>query len=259
MPIEYEKDGAVATISIRGADEKNAFTPDMTIELHRVLREFEGDPNIHVGILRGAGGGHFSAGTDPESEALLLEEASSTKGILRQYMYPLAQQRRSPWVAWQTVLRWRTSKPVIAAVNGDCLDLALILVSLHSDIRVAGAGARFGLPEVRRGAGSGDALVSRLAKQIPITAVNWMVETGQFLDARAAHDSFLVNEVVTEEAVDARAREVADMVAGLPAHALRAEKLALIHTERLDYEDGAVLVSALATLAQISDNGKGGG
>ena len=64
MPIGYEADGSIMTLTIQGADDSNRITEAMTIELNRRLAEFSGDPRLRVAILRGAGDRHFSAGRD---------------------------------------------------------------------------------------------------------------------------------------------------------------------------------------------------
>jgi enoyl-CoA hydratase/carnithine racemase len=253
MPVLIESDAGVTTISIAGADAGNAITPPMCVELHRALLAFDADPLSRVAILRGAGGGSFSIGMDAAATAALLDDLRTLTGVARHYVYPCAQQPLSPWIAWRTLLARRTVKPVVAAVRGDCLGLGLTVLALHSDLRIAAGSARFGFPDIYAGAGSAQAVVSGLTRQIPMAAVHWLVQTGLLLDAREAHRYFLVNEVVPDEQLDARARAVAARIAGRPTGALRAEKLAAIHLEGADYEDATVLGAALATMTSEHD------
>ncbi len=249
MSILTETAGGIGTLSIAGADGANTFTPSMCVELHRALVACDANPLVRVVVLRGAGGGSFSSGWDVAATAQLFEELQTLNGVARHYVYPESQEPLSPWVAWRTLLAHRTVKPVVAAVRGDCLGLGLVLLGLHTDLRIAAENARFGFPDIYEGSGSAEALVSRLTRQIPVAAVHWLVQTGLLLDAREAHRYCLVNEVVTDARLEARAREVAKLVAGRPAAALRAEKQAAIHLENAGYEDATALGAALAAAA----------
>lgn len=249
MPIQVEHEAGIATVSISGADARNAMTAAMCVELHRALIGCDADASIRVIILRGGGNGAFSAGLDAAAVCAMLEELQTLKGVARHYVYPAAQQPLSPWIAWRTLLARRTEKPVVAAVRGECLGLGLVVLGLHSDVRVAAESARFGFPDIYEGSGSAQALASRLTRQIPLAAVHWLVQTGLLLDAQEAYRYFLVNEVVADAELDARARELAGRIAVRPAAALRAEKQAAIHLECADYEDAVALGSALAAAA----------
>lgn len=250
MPVIREAAAGVATLSIAGADAGNAFTPELCVELHEALTACDGDASIRAVILRGAGRGSFSVGWDAAASAALLEDLRTLKGVARHYVYPGTQQPRSPWVAWRTLLARRTVKPVVAAVRGDCLGLGLVLLGLQTDLRIAAENARFGFPDIYEGLGSAEALVSRLTRQIPVAAVHWLVQTGWLFDAREAHRHGLVNEVVPDARLEARAQELAARIAARPAGALRAEKQAARHLENAGYEDATALGAALAAAAE---------
>ncbi len=249
MPITVEADAGVATVSIAGRDRANTLTPELCVELHEALVAGDADARVRVIILRGANGGAFSAGMDAAALSALLDDLQTLKGVSRHYVYPAAQRPLSPWVAWRSLFARRTVKPVVAAVRGECLGFGLVLLGLHTDLRIAAESARFGFPDIHEGSGSAQALVSRLTRQIPLAAVHWLVQTGLPLDAHAAHRYFLVNEVVSDAQLDARARAVALRIAARPAAALRAEKLAAIHLETAGYADAVVLGAALAATA----------
>lgn len=251
MPIEVHSEGPIAFVAIAGADAGNALTVAMCLDLDRRLRALDADASVRAIVLIGADDGDFSAGMDPRATVAMLEDMRDLVGVARHYVYPLAQRPPSPWAAWRTLLARRTVKPVVAAVRGRCHGLALMILGLHSDVRVAGESARFGFPDIHQGLGSGQAIASGLSSQIPTAAVHWLVQTGQPLDARQALRYGLVNEVVADADVSDRARAVAERIARRAPLALRAEKLAAIHLERADYDDAVVLGSALATLARL--------
>src|SRR5437763_642999 len=62
--LEREDGGAIATIVINRPKQRNAFTVEMWIEMHRLLAELKTDPDLRVLIIRGEGDLAFSAGAD---------------------------------------------------------------------------------------------------------------------------------------------------------------------------------------------------
>src|SRR5277367_6922686 len=64
--LKYEKDGAVATITLNRPDKRNAISSAMIDELMGALNAAEGDPALRVLILTGAGK-CFCSGMDLET------------------------------------------------------------------------------------------------------------------------------------------------------------------------------------------------
>jgi enoyl-CoA hydratase len=89
---------------------------------------------------------------------------------------------------------------------------------------VAGASARFGVPEVKRGlvAGAGGALL--LARRIPRALALEMILTGDPFDARRAAEIGLVNRVVDEGQALEEALGLAEKIAANGPLALIASK-----------------------------------
>jgi enoyl-CoA hydratase/carnithine racemase len=247
--IRYTRDGPIATFVIEGYNELNPMTPDMYLELHRRLLEFEDDPEVRVGIIRGAGDRHFTAGGNLKRSHRMQDELLNREAILKHFWYPLQQVPNSAWVVWETLFARRTVKPVVAAVQGYCLGAGMFVLCLHTDVRIAGESAQFGIPEVRRGIAAGSGGASQLARQVPHAAFSWMFETGLSVDAKRAREWFLVNEVVPDEHVFARAQAVAELIAANPPAPVRAEKLGLLQLEFMPYEDAAFFASTLRALA----------
>jgi enoyl-CoA hydratase/carnithine racemase len=228
MSVDLEVDGPIATIVIRGRNDLNPFSPEMALELHRQLMAFEADPALRVAIIRGAGDRAFSVGGDLKRAQELSDQLFDPRGLTRHFWDPLGQETPSPVVAWSTLYYRRVAKPVLAAVKGYCLGAALIVLGVHTDIRIASRSARFGMPELARGVGAGVAAGARLGEQVPHAALMWLVQTGEVVGADRARDMHLVNEVVPDELVFTRASEVASAIASLAPEAVRREKLALI-------------------------------
>jgi len=251
MSITVQLKGTIGILSIAGNGPRNMFTAEIINSLDTALQTLDANPEIEVMILRGEGSGSFSAGMDPAAMSAMLEGMDEISDVARHYVYPQVQQPTSPWAAWHTLLHRRTVKPVVAAVRGECLGVALMILALHTDVRIASEDACFGFPDIRRGFGSGQAIASRLTEQIPKAAVHWLVQTGRPIDAKEALRVCLINEIRPDAEVDRRAMELAAKITARPSLALRSEKLAAIHLERADYRDAVALGAALHTLSQM--------
>jgi enoyl-CoA hydratase/carnithine racemase len=64
MSVEFAREGAIAIITLNRPEKLNAMTPEMYAEITRRLQEVDGDDDIWVGIITGAGTRAFSAGAD---------------------------------------------------------------------------------------------------------------------------------------------------------------------------------------------------
>lgn len=113
--------------------------------------------------------------------------------------------------------------PVIAACNGVTLGGGAVM-ALACDVRVAAASATFGFPEVKLGAMPGATGTQRLAQLVgPGHALRLML-TGRTIDAAEAWRIGLVQAVVDDEVLLARAIELAQEIAAVSPEAVRATK-----------------------------------
>lgn len=252
MDIHFEVEGRVATIVIEGENEYNPITPEMGLEIRRRLGEYDENPDLWACILTGAGDRHFSAGGNLKRDQRLADQnLYTTDHVLRRWWYPKAANPISPSVAFQPDYNYRPVKPMIAAIKGYCLGAALMLVGRATDIRIAGESSKFGFTEIKRGLGGAAAVRSRLISQIPYTTLMWMVLTAQNIDAQTALRVGLVNEVVPDDQVLPRAKEVAGLICELPPNAVRAEKEAIMRTENMPFSDAIVFAGAFSTLNRL--------
>lgn len=133
MPVNFEKDGKIAIITLDRQEALNAIDPLLADGLSKVLIDFLTDDDLWVGIITGSGNA-FSIGADV---ATMLPELKRSTG----------QQIAGPPSIMRGLRVW---KPLIAAVNGAALGGGLEL-ALACDIRVASENAVFGFPEVTLG------------------------------------------------------------------------------------------------------------
>ena len=199
MTITYEKQGHIGIFTIDNG-KVNVLTFAMHKQLYSHLNDFLNDDNIKVGILKGSEGKCFSAGDD-------LNEGDA---------YPDGED------ITEMIFSLPRNKPIIGAINSWCIGEGLIYVSLLTDIRVAGKGARFGLPEITYGM-AGASGTSRLSLQIPRVWANWIALTGEKITADQALQYQLINEVVSDDKVFERALEIANMISSHPLIAIQTE------------------------------------
>jgi enoyl-CoA hydratase len=114
-------------------------------------------------------------------------------------------------------------KPVIAAVNGDCIAGGIELM-LASDIRLAAPSARFGLTEVKFGVYPFGGATTKLQAQIGYVHAMELLMTGKLIDAEEAARINLINRVVPREKLLDECLAIADTIAGNSPAAVQAVK-----------------------------------
>ena len=228
MPIEYEKKGKIAYITIAGRFELNPFAPEMYQELYEVFRDFRDDREMRVAILTGKGGKAFSVGGDLKRMVKSADELDHLE-IFERIWYPHTEPIGYPTVN-EDLYNLRLWKPVIAAVNGYCLAAGFEILLLMTDIRIASENAKFGLAEVLRGLAGG--ANTRITLQIPYAIAMEILLTGEMIDAQEAWRVGLVNKVVPADKVMETAEAYAEKLAAIPPQVLRVQKeVAALHAE----------------------------
>ena len=210
-----EQDGGIAVITINRPEARNAVNGEVARGIAAAVDEFDGDRDVRVIILTGAGG-TFSAGMD-------------LKGFLT---------GDSPTVAgrgFAGITQRAPVKPMIAAVEGYAL-AGGFEIALSCDLIVASETAKFGLPEVRRGLAAAAGGLLRLPRRVPYYLAMEIVLTGGHFPADRLHQAGLVSRLVGAGQALAGARELAAQVAlGAPL-ALAASKRVIV--ESADWHTG---------------------
>lgn len=127
----------------------------------------------------------------------------------------------------------RNPKPVIIALHGFVLGGGIGMAGA-ADILVASDCARFGVPEIDRGAMGGGAHLQRM---FPVQKVRYMYFTGEFIDAAEAYRLGAVEKVVPKDALRATAREIAAKIAEKSPAMVKLAKEALTGIEDGNLED----------------------
>jgi enoyl-CoA hydratase/carnithine racemase len=204
MEIRLTRHGRhVAIVTIDNRPRLNAMTRDMLRELGRLWDELERDACRCV-ILTGAGGRAFTVGAD------ISGDLSAGPEVARMVNHALLKHDAY-------------SKPIIAAVNGDCIGGGLELM-LSTDIRAAVPTARFGLTEVKWSIYPFGGSTIKLVQQIGYVHAMDLLLTARLIDAAEAVRLELVNRLVPQNELMAWAIETAEMIAANSPSAVQAVK-----------------------------------
>jgi len=210
--ILYDVSDRIVTITLNRPEKLNAWTDQMGAEVRNALLAAEGDGNVRVIILTGAGRG-FCAGADMS----LLKQAASS-GVDRR-LTPPQQEPAMDGVRRDFQRRYSyfpsIKKPIIAAINGPCAGLGFVL-SLYCDLRLASDAARFGTAFARRGLIAEHGIAWMLPRLVgPAHALDLLL-SARMIDAAEAERIGLVNRVVAADQLTqetrAYAKELATMV-----------------------------------------------
>jgi enoyl-CoA hydratase/carnithine racemase len=236
VPVRFERDGRVATITLDRPDKHNAMDLEMYREISQRLAEIDRDDTIWAGIVTGAGDRAFTAGADLTTVHQAGREASGWRAT-RAERFDLGLE---------------VQKPLIAAVNGYCLAGGLEL-ALVCDIRIASERAQFGTPEVRWNLlhGFGAQLLPGI---VGLSNAMYMLLTGSFIGAAEAHRIGLVQEVVPHERVLDRARELAGQICRNGPMAVRMTKELVLRSRDMTMADGIRYYQSLMTAVDASED-----
>jgi enoyl-CoA hydratase len=218
----------VAEITLDRPHKHNAMTPAMTEALTRHCAALDRDERVRVIVLTGAGERAFSAGSDIQS--------------LAQHTSAWAFRSR---VEYATAIR-ALSKPVIAVLKGWVLGGGLEM-ALASDIRIAGRSAKFGTPEVKHGWIPGAGGTQMLPRLIGYGPALRLLLTGDTIDAETALRLGLVEELVDDAELAARATALARQIAGFKPVAVQAIKAAVRASMSMSIDDGLRMENELNT------------
>jgi enoyl-CoA hydratase len=176
-----ERDG-ILIITINRPEAKNAMNKAAAEGIAAAVDRLDSDDNLRVGILTGAGG-TFCSGMD-------------LKGFLRGES-PSIEGR-----GFGGITQKGPVKPLIAAVEGYALAGGMELM-ISCDLIVANSGAKFGIPEAKRGLAAAAGGLMKLPDLIPPKIAMELALTGDFIDTDRAYQLGLINEVTDGSALDA--------------------------------------------------------
>lgn len=208
MPVLTEIDArGVATVTIDRAAKLNALDSATARGLVEAMERLGVADGLRAVVLRGAGERAFIGGANVNELASL--NAATARTFITGVHQACDALRRSP-------------VPVIARLQGHVLGAGLEIAAA-CDLRLAGDGARFGMPEVRIGIPS-VVEAALLPMLIGWGRARWLVFTGEAIDAARALAWGLVEEVVPANELDTAIERVLAAILASGPHAVRLQK-----------------------------------
>ncbi len=208
--IIYETDGPLARITLNRPERLNAITLKMPDELERAVGEANGNPQVRVIVLRGAGRA-FCAGYDL-APGLFTGPAQWD---------PVADYSMMNTLVAKFMSLWYSRKPTLAQVHGWCVAGGTDMV-LCSDLIMAAEDAQIGYAPARVWGSPTTAMwVYRLGPE-------WakrLLLTGDPVDGRTAERIGLIHKAVPAADLEREVETLAQRMAQIPASQLVSMKL----------------------------------
>ena len=227
----------IATLKIANAKSLNILGTPVIKSLQRALAEVAANPEVRVLIMRGDGDKAFVAGADIKEMAEF--DAPKARAFIDE-LRRLCDAVRD------------LSVPVIARIPGWCLGGGLEF-ALACDLRIGSDDAKLGMPEVKVGIPSiiHAALLPRLVGQ---ARSNWLLLTGEVIDAREALSYGLLDRVVAPSELDNEIDRVASLMAGYGPAVMAQQKRLLREWEQEPLETS--ILNGVEEFAQAFDTGE---
>ena len=229
-PVLFQRDGAVATLTLNRPQVLNAISLEMGEALLGHLRVVAADPEIRAVVLTGNGRG-FSAGADFSGD---IPETPEGFHDLRARLDDLF----NPSI---TLIR-TMPKPIVGAVNGVTAGIGMSF-ALACDLVLAAESASFLFAFSGIALSPDGGLIAHCAARIGLTRTAQLALVGDRVPAKQALDWGLINAVHPDAELAAEAQALAAKLAGGPtvAHAGAKEQLGWVVSDlatRLEGEAG---------------------
>ena len=198
--IQTRVENGVGVLTLNRPDRHNAMDDAMSAAFGEAVTALQADAAVRAILLRGEGKS-FCTGRDTAALGVRPEGISDFAHVSK------SQKRKLQIMDSQ--------KPFIAAVRGYAIGGGCEL-ALQCDMRIASHTAHFALPEIDYGIitdGGGSVITAAL---IGASRAKYMLMTGERIDAQLALQWGLVDFVVPDDELDAKAFDVACKVAARP-------------------------------------------
>jgi 2-(1,2-epoxy-1,2-dihydrophenyl)acetyl-CoA isomerase len=235
--ILFEKDGAVATVTMNRPEKLNAYSETMVHEILTALAEARDDDAIRAVILTATGRGFCSGGDisrDFQYPARYRGHRLESMLEMRENMHALIR------------FLYRFDKPVIAAINGAAVAGGLTL-ALACDFRIAAESARLGDTSLKFALIPDEGGAYFFPRAMGMDRALKMSLLSEIYPARQALELGLVTEVVADAELMGAARKLATRLAEGPPIAIRLTKR-MMYKQRTMELDNALEDAAMATL-----------
>ncbi|WP_254545669.1 enoyl-CoA hydratase/isomerase family protein [Halomarina pelagica] len=205
-----ERDGRRADVVLNRPEKRNAIDEAMIDDLTEAFRRVADDDDVWAATLLGEGP-VFSAGMDLE---MMRDATREEHAVIGKRLHELLDAVEA------------LPQPVVVGVKRAAVAGAFEL-TLPADLRVLGREAAYGVVEVELGVFPHGGTTQRLPRLVGLAKAKELVLTAEYVDPEEALRLGLVSEVCPDEAVDDRARALADDLTRKAPLGLRRAKRAL--------------------------------
>jgi len=208
--LTFERDGAVAIITLNRPDAANSLNVPMSEELVRVATHCDSSPDIRAVVFTGSGK-MFSAGGD-------LHSFAAQGDAMGEYM------RYATTGLHAAISRFaRMNAPYLVAVNGVAAGAGFSM-AISGDMIFAAESAKFTMAYTRAGVSPDGSSTYFLPRLVGHAKAMQLILMNDVLTAEQALAWGLVNEVVADERLMTRTLEVAHQLAAGPTLAFGESK-----------------------------------
>ena len=222
----------------------NALSLEMWQAIGEIVAHFEGDEDVRVIVMTGAGGKAFVSGADISE----FDKQRANSEQKEEYARISASGSR----ALATV-----TKPLIAMVEGYCIGGGLA-TALAADIRFASPDSSFGIPAAKLGLGYEYAGLAKLARIVGPARARDILFSARFLGAEEAQRAGLVQFISPRDRIRNDVIAYATQIATNAPLTVAAAKAAINAYERGGQIDDVEAVEVLVSACFDSDDYKEG-
>ena len=222
--LSVSRAGGVLRILFDRPEKKNALTRDMYLQALAALEEASAEESLRAVYLCGAGR-TFTAGND-----------------LADFLAFSGEPLEFPALRFIKALA-RFEKPLVAAVAGDAVGIGVTML-FHCDLVYASPSASFKAAFIDLGLPPEGGVSLLAPRRFGAAKAAELLMLGDSFDAKEAHRIGLVNAILAEEELQARALDAALRLAAKPPAALR-------ETRRLLQGDKSELLSRMDEEARL--------
>ena len=213
--ISTDRQGEVLVLTLDRPDKLNAWTPHMAEELSEAIDRANNDSAIGAIVMTGAGRA-FCAGADME-ETFMVRITGGDPGA------NTAEGQGGMPEGLDLVALCRSSKPLIAAVNGAAVGIGVTMI-LPFDVILASRTAKLGMGFIKVGLVPELASTHLLVQRMGFGRASALALSGEILTGEEAYAFGLVDRLVEPEQLLDRALALASMIAANAAPQLHMTK-----------------------------------
>jgi 2-(1,2-epoxy-1,2-dihydrophenyl)acetyl-CoA isomerase len=241
QPVLYVIDAGVATITMNRPEAMNSLDTATKIELRDDLRRAADDPSVRAILLTGSGRA-FCVGQDLKEHADALRAGSASLGTT-------VEEHYNPIVTALATM----NKPVVAAVNGVAAGAGASF-AFACDFRIVGQSAGFNLAFTAIGLSCDSGSSWTLPRLVGWAKARELLMLPRTVRADEAMALGLATEVVPDDAVLTRARELARQLADGPTVAYAAVREVLAYSAAHSLEESLVREGELMSRTGETDD-----